>query len=103
METKKGLVVVLTINETPTFSPEAPSLAPAASDVEPQAERLNAAKVKAAPAARTRVDFEKGALELNIRSPDVCGRTGLDNDVRYDVSRITSTMSIGFKLKERFL
>jgi hypothetical protein len=67
METKNGLVVVLTISETPIFSVE-----PAVEVVlllPPQAERLSVARVRTAPAASERRAADRGALELNIESP----------------------------------
>jgi hypothetical protein len=71
MATKNGLVVVLTISETPTFSPDAGPVDEADGELPPQAERLSAPRVRTAPAAKRRVAVERGALELNIESPDV--------------------------------
>jgi hypothetical protein len=71
MATKNGLVVVLTIKETPTFSPDALPVDEADVGLPPQAERLSAPRVNTAPAANRRVAVERGALELNIESPGV--------------------------------
>jgi hypothetical protein len=71
METKKGLVVVLTIRETPTFSADALPVDEVDGELPPQAERLSVPRVSTAPAAKSRVAVERGALELNIESPGV--------------------------------
>ena len=54
METKNGFDVVFTINETPTFSDEEPPEADGAvePELEPQAVRLSAPRVRTAPAAK---------------------------------------------------
>jgi hypothetical protein len=89
MATKNGLVVVLTISETPTFS--ADELPADVVDVElpPQAVRLRVPRVSTAPMASRRWVMVRGALELNIESP-VFGALPLpDNDVRHHVISVT--------------
>jgi hypothetical protein len=65
------LVVVFTIRETPTLSPDELPVDEVDGELPPQAERLRAPRVSTAPAANRRVAVERGALELNIESPEV--------------------------------
>jgi hypothetical protein len=89
METKKGLDVVFTMRETPTFSEDEPPVDEVAVELPPQAVRLSVPRVRTAPMASRRLAAVRGALELNIESPGFEALPVPDNDVMHHVINVT--------------